>query len=164
MWLHSGCIGHRLLGQLSKSCHLVLFILTLRAYSLLPYTVFVYIHYMYKWPLTKGRVRDTNPLCNWKFACNFWSALCILKFSVYAIPHWQIQVMQIMQYCSIYYWKKSGCKWTCTVQTSVVQGQLYSSRADILVHKCMDQRVWCIACVNVLVMSLFEMVGGSIPS
>lgn len=48
MWLHSGCIGHRLLGQLSKSCHLVLFILTLRAYSLLPYTVFVYIHYMYK--------------------------------------------------------------------------------------------------------------------
>ena len=56
--------------------------------------------------------RGTDPPCSQKSSYNLFSALYIQR----------VNQPQVVQYRSIYSWKKSAYKWTRAVQTHVAQG------------------------------------------
>ena len=63
-----------------------------------PYTFYV------QWLLNNVEVTSANPPCHWKLKCS-------LSVALHPQQMQPIMDLWIVQYCSIYYWKKSTCRW-----------------------------------------------------
>ena len=87
----------------------------------------------YSWPLNNARVRAPTP-CRQKSEYNFTAGPLYPQFHIQGFnkPWIGSTVVCI-------YWKKSACKWTCTVQIHVVQGATVVTGLNDIMHiRCLS--------------------------